>query len=54
MRSARPRENEKVAAPVYKIEFNCHGDPSHWPRNTPLSAKVGTKIRRLAAVDQSV
>jgi hypothetical protein len=30
------------------------GDPPRWPRDTPLSTKVGTKFRRKVAVDQSV
>jgi hypothetical protein len=25
---------EKVAAPVYKIEINDRGNPLRWPRNT--------------------
>jgi len=33
--------NKKVAAPVQKTEINGRGDPLHWPRDTPLSAKVG-------------
>jgi hypothetical protein len=28
--------------------------PLRWPRDTPLSSKVGTEIRRAVAVDQSV
>jgi hypothetical protein len=45
---------EKVAAPVHKTEINGRGDPPHWQRHTPISAKVGTKFRRLVAVAQSV
>jgi hypothetical protein len=30
------------------------GDVLHWLRNTPLSTKVDTKIRRQVAVAQSV
>ena len=33
---------KKVAAPVQKTEINGRGDPLRWPRDTPLSAKVGT------------
>jgi hypothetical protein len=29
------------------------GDPPRWPRDTPLSTKVGTKFRQVA-VTQSV
>jgi hypothetical protein len=45
---------EKAAAQVYKTEVNGRGVPERWPRDTFLSAKVFTKIRRLAAVDQYV
>ena len=34
----------KVAAPVEKTEINGRGDPLRWPRDTPLSAKVGTNF----------
>ena len=27
-----------------KQRFNGHGDPLHWPRDTPLSTKVGTNF----------
>jgi hypothetical protein len=30
------------------------GDPPLWPRDSPLSTKVGTKFRRQVAVAQSV
>jgi hypothetical protein len=30
------------------------GDPPRWPRDTPLSTKVGTKFRQHVAVAQSV
>ena len=36
--------NKKVAAPVQKTEINGRGDPLRWPRDTPLSAKVGTNF----------
>ena len=36
--------NKKVAAPVQKTEINARGDPLRWPRDTPLSAKVGTNF----------
>ena len=49
--STQPREVnwgaawiKKVAAPVKKTEINGRGDPLRWPRNTPLSAKVGTNF----------
>jgi hypothetical protein len=45
---------KKVTAPVYKTEINDCGDPSRWPRDTPLSAKVGITFRRQVAVAQSV
>ena len=35
---------KKVAAPVQKTEINGRGDPLRWPRDTPLSAKVGTNF----------
>jgi len=31
-------------APVHKTEINGRGDPLRWPRDTPLSAKVGTNF----------
>jgi hypothetical protein len=45
---------EKVTAPVYKTEINGREEPLRWPRDTPLSTKVGTEIRRQVAVAQSV
>jgi hypothetical protein len=30
------------------------GDPPRWPRDSPLSTKVGTKFRRQVAVAQSI
>ena len=49
--STQPREVhwgatwiKKVAAPVQKTEINGRGDPLRWPRDTPLSAKVGTNF----------
>jgi hypothetical protein len=41
------------AAPVYKTDINGRRDPLRRIRDTPLSAKVGTDIRRPAAVFQS-
>ena len=38
------RSIEEVAAPVQKTEINGRGDPLRWPRDTPLSAKVGTNF----------
>jgi len=35
---------KKVAAPVQKTEINGRGDPLRWPRDTPLSSKVGTNF----------
>jgi hypothetical protein len=35
---------KEVAAPVYKTEINGRGDPLRWPRDTPLSAQVGTNF----------
>jgi len=29
---------------VEKTEINGRGDPLRWPRDTPLSAKVGTNL----------
>jgi hypothetical protein len=43
----------KIAAPIWKTEINGCGGLSHWPQDTPLSAKVGNKIRQ-PAVAQSV
>jgi len=34
--------NKKVAAPVQKTEIGRRGDPLRWPRDNPLSARVGT------------
>ena len=49
--STQPREVnwgatwiKKVAAPLQKTEINGRGDPLRWPRDTPLSAKVGTNF----------
>jgi hypothetical protein len=44
----------EVAAPVWRTEINGRREPPRWPRNTPLSAKVGIKIRRLVAVAQPI
>ena len=35
---------KEVAAPVQKTEINGRGDPLRRPRDTPLSAKVGTNF----------
>jgi hypothetical protein len=40
----------KVVDAVYKTEINVQGDPLCWSWGTHLSAKVGTKIRRIVAV----
>jgi hypothetical protein len=37
-----------------KLILTTVGDPPPWPRDTPLSTKVGTKFRRQVAVAQSV
>jgi hypothetical protein len=37
-----------------KLRLTALGVPPRWPRDTPLSAKVGTKIRRPVAVAPSV
>jgi hypothetical protein len=37
-----------------KLRLTNVGDPPHWPRDTTLSTKVGTKFRRQVAVAQSV
>jgi hypothetical protein len=37
-----------------KLRLTTVGDPPRWPRDTPLSKKVGTKFRRHVAVAQSV
>jgi hypothetical protein len=37
-----------------KLRLTTVGDPPRWPRNTPLSTKVGTKFRRQVVVNQSV
>jgi len=49
--STQPREVnwgatwiKKVAAPVQKTAINGRGDALRWPRDTPLSAKVGTNF----------
>jgi len=48
--STQPREINKellelkVAAPVQKTEINGRGDPLRLPRDTPLSANVGTNF----------
>jgi hypothetical protein len=36
------------------IQVTTVGDPPRWPRDTPLSTKVGTKFRRQVVVAQSV
>ena len=36
--------NKKVAAPVQKTEINGRGDPLRCPRDTHLSANVGTNF----------
>ena len=33
-----------IIIPVQKTEINGRGDPLRWPRDTPLSAKVGTNF----------
>jgi hypothetical protein len=38
----------------YVLGLTTVGNPPRWPRDTPLSAKVGTKLRRQVAVAQSV
>jgi hypothetical protein len=35
---------EKVAAPVYNTENTAVGDPSRWPRDSPLSGKTATNF----------
>ena len=48
--STQPREVnwatwiKKVAAPDQKTEINGRGDSLRWPRDTPISAKVGTNF----------
>jgi hypothetical protein len=37
-----------------KLRLTTAGDPPRWPRDTPLSTKVGTKFRQQVAVAQSV
>jgi hypothetical protein len=37
-----------------KLRLMTVGDPPRWPRDIPLSTKVGTKFRRQVAVVQSV
>jgi hypothetical protein len=37
-----------------KLRLTTVGDPPRWPRDTPLSTKVGTKFRREVAVAQLV
>jgi hypothetical protein len=37
-----------------KLRLTTEGDPLRWPRDTPLSIKVGTKFRQQVAVAQSV
>jgi hypothetical protein len=44
----------KVAARFIKLRFTTVRDPPRWPRDTPLSTKVGTKFRQQVAVAQSV
>jgi TRAP-type C4-dicarboxylate transport system permease small subunit len=39
---------------VSVVVLTTVGDPPRWPRDTPLSTKVGTKFRRQVAVAQSV
>jgi hypothetical protein len=59
--STHPREDEwwatlkkKYWLQSRKLRLTAVGVPSRSPRDTPLSAKVGTKIRRSVAVAQSV
>jgi hypothetical protein len=37
-----------------RLRLTTVGDPPRWPRDTPLSTKVGTKYRRQVAVAQSL
>jgi hypothetical protein len=37
-----------------KLRLTVVGDPARWPRDTPLSTKVGTTFRRQVAVAQSI
>jgi hypothetical protein len=36
------------------LRLTTVGDPPHWPRDTPLSAKVGTKFHQQMGFAQSV
>jgi hypothetical protein len=45
---------EKVVVPVYKTEINGRRELPRSPHDTPLSAKIATKIRGSAAIAQSV
>jgi hypothetical protein len=45
---------EKILLSILWVILMTVGDPPRWPRDTPLSTKVGTKFRRHVAVDQSV
>jgi hypothetical protein len=44
----------KEVASVKKLRLTTVGNPPIWPRDTPLSAKVGTKFHQQVAVAQSV
>jgi hypothetical protein len=45
---------EKYRLRSRKLRSTTLWDPPRWPRDTPLSAKVGTKIRRQVPVAQLV
>jgi hypothetical protein len=45
---------EKSRLRSRKLRLTTVGDPPCWPRNTPLSAKAGSKFRQQVAVAQSV
>jgi hypothetical protein len=46
-------ESGKRGRPNMRVHI-LRGDPPRWPRDNPLSTKVGTKFRRQVAVVQSV
>jgi hypothetical protein len=47
-------EKKSTRLPSRKERLTAVGVPPLWPSDTPLSVKVGTKIRRTVAVAESV
>jgi hypothetical protein len=46
--------HNQIYIPYGKLRLTTVGDTQRWPRDTPLSIKVGTKFYQEVAVAQSV